>query len=179
LANNENSGFFLRWITVWDDKFPEEWLLFIRKTKSSIQREMRESLAHGLKSKPTHVSLSYANFVKHYHEKYCKEWKESLPENFMEEYISSLQKECFVQVLKEAKFTANNQPSWVTDVMLKLLFSTLDKYRKSKYPLALVQLCRIVLRQGEALHTLPFYFGKIKEPALRSTLFHTQQVNAD
>jgi hypothetical protein len=180
MANNENSGFFLRWNTIWDENFPDEWLLFIRKMKFSVQQELRESLEQGTKSTPTYVSVSYANFLKDYNEKYCKNWKESPPENCIEEYFSLLQKECLVEVLKETKYkTGNFQPSWVTNLMLKLLFSTMEKYRQSKYPLTLLQLCRTTLRQGDVLHTLRSCFGKINEPSLRGKLFHTQEINSD
>jgi hypothetical protein len=127
------------------------------------------------------VSASYANFITHYNDKYCKDWKETPPENILEEYFSLLEKECFDEVLKETKFAFGNyRPSWFHDLMMKSLLSTMDNYWKSKQPLTLVQLCRTILRKGDALSTLRLYYEKINNPALKGKLFYnTWQVNSN
>jgi hypothetical protein len=181
MASDENSGFHLRWNSFWEEQFPDEWLLFIRKMKHSIQLELRSALERGIQSTPQHVSASYVNFLAHY-SKYCKDWKECPPEDYMEKYFLLLNEECFFEILTENKFNAGNYiPSWVYDIMMKLLFSTMAQYRKSKDPLTLLQLCRRTLQHGqhqEVLAGLRFYFEKIKDPDLRIKLFNTKLINS-
>ena len=81
---------------------------------------------------------------------------------------------------EETKFSVGNyQPTWVTNIMLELLFATMENYRRSKCPLTLFQLCRQILQQGELVCTLRCNFANITDPVLRSKLFHTKQMNSD
>lgn len=178
-TENENSAFYLRWKTIWDEEFPDKWLLFIRSKKLSIQDELRESLTKGIQTTPPYESASYVNFLKNY-AKNRKDWKEIPSDNRFEEYFLLMQKECFVKVLEKTDFRAGSlRPSWVTEEMMKLFFNTMEKYRQSHYPLPLFQLCCETLGKGDAISSLPLYFGRITDPLLRTKLFHPSQVNSE
>jgi hypothetical protein len=43
----------------WEEQFPDEWLLFIRKMKHSIQLELRSALERGIQSTPQHVRIGF------------------------------------------------------------------------------------------------------------------------
>lgn len=180
MAKSRNSEFHLRWNTIWDDDFPEEWLVFIRQTKFSIQQELREKLEQGIKCTPPYVSASYANFLRDYNDKYCKYWNERPPENLLEDYFSLLDKHCFHDVMRTTQFKDGNyRPSWCYDVIFKLLFKTMENYRISKYPLTLLQLCRAMLRKGDAHCTLQVCYEKVDDGnfALKKKLFHSRESN--
>jgi hypothetical protein len=76
----------------WEEQFPDEWLLFIRKMKHSIQLELRSaSIERGIQSTPQHVRIGFIRkffIVAHSDSKYCKDLKECPPEDYMEKYLS-------------------------------------------------------------------------------------------
>ncbi len=132
--------------------------------QNNIKRK-QEKYTDAIKEQKKHFkSVEFINLSS----KYCKDWKEYPPEDYMEKYFLLLNEECFFEILTENKFNAGNYiPSWVYNIMMKHLFSTMAQYRKSKDPLTLLQLCRRTLQHGqhqEVLAGLRFYFEKIKDP---------------
>ena len=167
-AGEENSRFYVRWKTIWDDDFPHACKSFVKSIKKPIQNHLRKALQKG---SSTFVAASFANFISKLIENYCKQWKEQPSEYTLDEFFSSFKKICATPVMEEFGFYEGSYyPSWVTDVLFEMLYSTLDKFNASRQPYSLLQLSQDCLKENDALDKLRTVFQDVSDGKLRDGL---------